>query len=71
MGEGEFRGDADRLESQIEEMAHVVYGLPKNDLSKSVAKNVANQLLILSAIKFEKEEEPIRPLPPVGGRGVD
>jgi len=68
MGAGDFRGDAGRLEGQIEEMAHVVYGLPKNEISKTVARNVAALLLTLSSVKFEKEEEPIRPRPPEGRR---
>lgn len=68
MGAGDFRGDAGRLEGQIEEMAHVVYGLPKNEVSKTVARNVAALLLTLSSVKFEKEEEPIRPRPPEGRR---
>ncbi|HBK80284.1 MAG TPA: hypothetical protein DDZ83_11565 [Nitrospinae bacterium] len=68
MGAGDFRGDAGRLEGQIEEMAHVMYGLPKNEVSKTVARNVAALLLTLSSVKFEKEEEPIRPRPPEGRR---
>ncbi|MFP6870258.1 MAG: hypothetical protein VCE91_13110 [Nitrospinota bacterium] len=68
MGAGDFRGDAGRLEGQIEEMAHVVYGLPKDEISKTVARNVAALLLTLSSVKFEKEEEPIRPRPPEGRR---
>ena len=68
MGAGDFRGDAGRLEGQIEEMAHVMYGLPKNEISKTVARNVAALLLTLSSVKFEKEEEPIRPRPPEGRR---
>ncbi len=65
MGAGEFRGNADRLESQIEEMAHVVYGLPKNEQSRAVAKGTASLLRTLSGVKFEREEEPIWPRPPV------
>ena len=61
MGEVEFRGDIGRLESMIEDMAHRVYGLAKNDKSKATAKMVASRLLTLSGVKFEKEEEPIRP----------
>ena len=68
MGAGDFRGDAGRLEGQIEEMAHVVYGLPKNEISKTVARNVAALLLTLSSVKFEKEDEPIRPRPLEGRR---
>ena len=46
MGEGEFRGDEKRLASEIEEMAHVVYGMPK------VAKELgaASRELALDAI---------------------
>ena len=44
------------------------YGLPKNEISKTVARNVAALLLTLSSVKFEKEEEPIRPRPPEGRR---
>ena len=61
MEEGEFRGDVESLESMIEDMAHRVYGLAKNDKSKAAAKMVASRLLTLSGVKFEKEEEPIRP----------
>mgnify|MGYP006865135832 CR=1 FL=1 len=67
MGEGEFRGDAGRLESEIEEIAHVVYGLPKNEQSKSVARDTASLLLTLSGVKFAKEEEPILPRRPEAG----
>ncbi len=67
MGEGDFRGDAGRLESEIEEMAHIVYGLPKNEQSKSVARQTASLLLTLSGVRFEKEEEPILPRPPEAG----
>jgi hypothetical protein len=61
MGEVEFRGEVERLESMIEDMAHCVYGLAKDDKSKAVAEMVASRLLTLSGVKFEKEEEPIRP----------
>ena len=61
MEEGEFRGDVESLESMIEDMAHRVYGLAKNDKSKAATKIVASRLLTLSGVKFEKEEEPIRP----------
>jgi hypothetical protein len=61
MGLGDFRGDEKRLEIEIEEMAHCVYGLAKDDKSKVAAEMVASQLLTLSGVKFEKEEEPIRP----------
>lgn len=70
MGVGELRGDEKRLASEIEEMAHVVYGLPKNDLSKKIAQNTANLLHTLSQVKFEKEEEPHLPrLPGLDGKG--
>ena len=54
MGAGKFRGDEKRLESEIEEMAHVVYGLAKNEQSKQVARDTAGLLLTLSNVKFEK-----------------
>ncbi len=60
MGEVEFRGEVERLESMIEDMAHCVYGLAKDDKSKAVTEMVASQLLTLSGVKFEKEEEPRR-----------
>ena len=69
MGAGEFRGDENRLESEIEEMAHVVYGLPKNVQSRRVARNTAGLLLTLSRVKFEKEEEPLMPRLPNGDKG--
>jgi hypothetical protein len=75
MGVGEFRGDEKHLPSEIEEMAHVVYGLPKNDLSKTISQNTANLLRTLSNVKFEKEEEPHLPRlpgkPPLDGKGGD
>ncbi len=61
MGEVKFRGDIGRLESMIEDMAHGVYGLAKDEKSKAAAKAVVSRLLTLSGVKFEKEEEPIRP----------
>ena len=61
MEEVEFKGDVESLELMIEDMAHRVYGLAKNDKSKAAAKMVASRLLTLSGVKFEKEEEPIRP----------
>ncbi len=64
MGEVEFRGDTRRLESMIEDMAHRVYGLAKNDKSKAAAEKTVSRLLTLSGVKFEKEEEPIRPKVP-------
>ena len=67
MGEGKFRGDTGRLSRQIEEMAHVVYGLPINEQSRKVAESTASLLLTLSRVEFEKEEEPLLPRPP----GVD
>ena len=67
MGAGKFRGDAGRLSRQIEETAHVVYGLPINEQSRKVADNVASLMLTLSRVEFEREEEPILPRPP----GVD
>ncbi len=69
MGAGDFRGDEKRLESEIEEMAHVVYGLPKNEQSRRVARNTAALLLTLSKVKFEKKEEPHMPRLPHGGKG--
>ncbi len=69
MGAGAFRGDESRLESEIEEMAHVVYGLPKNEQSRRVARNVAGLLLTLSRVKFEKEEEPHLPRLSHGEKG--
>ncbi len=66
MGAGKFRGDEKRLESEIEEMAHVVYGLAKNEQSKQVARDTAGLLLTLSNVEFEKEEEPILPRLPEG-----
>ncbi len=69
MGAGVFRGDESRLESEIEEMAHVVYGLPKNEQSRRGARNVAWLLLTLSRVKFEKEEEPLMPRLPHGEKG--
>ncbi len=67
MGAGEFRGDGRRLESLIEEMARVVYGLPVDEKSKVTSKETAALLLTLSRVRFEKEEEPIVPRLPLGG----
>ena len=61
MGEVNFQGDVGRLELLIEDMAHGVYGLVKDEKSKAAAEAVASRLLTLSKVKFEKEEEPIRP----------
>ena len=61
MGEVEFRGEIERLESMVEDMAHCIYGLAKNDKSKASAEMVVSRLLTLSGVKFKKEEEPIRP----------
>ncbi len=61
MGEAKFRGDTGRLVSMVEDMAHCVYGLAKDEKSKAAAEAVASRLLTLSGVKFEKEEEPIRP----------
>ena len=69
MGEVEFRGDIGSLDSMIEDMAHCVYGLAKNDKSKATAEMVASRLLTLSGVKFEKEEEPIRPRIPRREKG--
>lgn len=69
MTAGEFRGDEKRLETELEEMAHIVYGLPKNEQSKAVARNTANLLLTLSKVKFEKEEEPHLPRLQHGEKG--
>ena len=71
MGEVEFRGELGRLESMIEDMAHCVYGLAKDDKSKAAAEMVASRLLALSGVKFEKEEEPIRPRIPRREEGHD
>ncbi len=66
MREEKFRDDIERLQVLIENTAHCVYGLAKDDKSKSAAKAVASRLLTLSGVKFEKEEEPIRPRVPRG-----
>ncbi len=71
MGEIEFRGNVERLESTIEDMAHCVYGLKKNDKTKATAEMVASRLLTLSGVEFEKEEEPIRPRIPRGEEGLN
>ena len=71
MGEVEFRGDLGHLESMIEDMAHCVYGLKKNDKTKATAEMVASRLLTLSGVEFEKEEEPIRPRIPRGEEGLN
>ncbi len=68
MGAGDFRGDAGRLDSQIEEMASVVYGMPKNEQSRKVAKETAGLLRTLSGLKFELAEEPLPPRPPQAAR---
>ncbi len=64
MGAGKFRGDAGRLSRQIEEMAHIVYGLPMNEQSRKVADKTASLMLTLSRVEFEKEEEPLPLRPP-------
>jgi len=69
MGAGDFRGDAGRLGAQIEEVASVVYGMPKNDHSKRTAEETAGLLITLSRIRFDLEEEAIPPRPPAGGKG--
>ncbi len=73
MSAGKFRGDAERLSRQIEEMAHVVYGLPMNEQSRKVADKTASLMLTLSRVEFEKEEEPLLPRPPrpPGPQGPD
>ncbi len=70
MGAGKFRGDAGRVSRQIEEMAHVVYGLPINEQSRKVADSTASFMLTLSRVEFEREEEPL-PLRPPRPAGAD
>jgi hypothetical protein len=55
----EMKGDAGRLAGQLEEMAHTVYGLPKDDRSQATAKDIAEILQILSEARVEMDEEPI------------
>ncbi|MEE9256965.1 MAG: hypothetical protein V3V56_07330 [bacterium] len=68
MGAGKFRGNTGRLSRQIEEMAHVVYGLPINEQSRKVADSTASFMLTLSRVEFEREEEPLLPRPPGADR---
>ena len=59
MNMAEIEGDAGRLAGQLEEMAHTVYGLPKDERSRATAKDIAEMLQTLSETRVEIDEEPI------------
>ena len=59
MNMSEFKGDAGRFAGQLEEMAHTVYGLPKDEWSRATAKDIAEMLQTLSEARVEMDEEPI------------
>ncbi len=54
-----IEGDAGRLAGQLEDMAHTVYGLPKDERSRAIAKDIAEMLQTLSEARVEMDEEPI------------
>jgi len=51
-------------------MAHALFGLPKDERSRAGAREMAEMLAQVAAVRFEKTEEPIMPQARTGGRGT-
>lgn len=46
---------------RIEEMAHILFGLPRDARSRAAAEEMAGMLERIASVPFGKEEEPIMP----------
>jgi len=64
------RADEGQTADRIEEMAHALFGLPKDERSRAGAREMAEMLAQVAAVRFEKTEEPIMPQARTGGRGT-